>query len=526
MDRHGGGTVHTRIRRTARGPALVAALATVLAGAVLGTAPAGAARAELSPCVDPDNGVPEVLDVSLSRTAVDVTDRAQQVTVSMEVEDTGGPGPASGVEHVGLTLTGPDWGLNLGMSAHRESGNTWTGTVTVPRGAPPGEYRPQFLRLVDRTGNSPGEEHVAHLLSQPPFDVALDVTSSATDTTPPTITDVSISPDRVDTRRKPRKVRVSLDARDDVSGVADVRVALRGHGESVSMELRERDGAWVGAARIPRWLGRDARQWRIHSVSARDRVENWRVYRRDDEVAALGETHFRVRSGPKDTAAPRVRSVRVRPREVDVRKDPRRVRFVVRLRDGRSGISEVTAGVPARWTTLRRTAGTARRGTWKGSIRLTPCTKHLHRSLVRVVAFDRATNDVDHLAGSLRIKGRDNEAPGVSLRENDNWWEPTGPIELVFHESVNGISDDSVTVRRYDHPAIGDPIPGTWSCEDGNGAAADCATGAVRSASWQPDSPLASDSHFLVELNPSGVLDVTDLAGNPFRRRSLGGQTS
>ena len=58
------------------------------------------------------------------------------------------------------------------------------------------------------------------------------------------------------------------------------------------------------------------------------------------------------------------------------------------------------------------------------------------------------------------------------------------------------------------------------------GAAADCATGAVRSASWQPDSPLASGSHFLVELNPSGVLDVTDLAGNPFRRRSLGGQTS
>lgn len=29
----------------------------------------------------------------------------------------------------------------------------------------------------------------------------------------------------------------------------------------------------------------------------------------------------------------------------------------------------------------------------------------------------------------------------------------------------------------------------------------------------------------LVELNPSGVLDVTDLTGNPFRRRTIGGQT-
>ncbi len=50
-------------------------------------------------------------------------------------------------------------------------------------------------------------------------------------------------------------------------------------------------------------------------------------------------------------------------------------------------------------------------------------------------------------------------------------------------------------------------------------------TGEVRSASWPPDSPLPSDSELLVELNPSGVLDVTDLAGNPFRRRTLGGQT-
>jgi len=136
-----------------------------------------------------------------------------------------------------------------------------------------------------------------------------------------------------------------------------------------------------------------------------------------------------------------------------------------------------------------------------------------------------ATNEVDHLAGTLRVKGRDNEAPGVSFRENDNWWEPAGPIDVVFDEPVNGIADDSVTVRRYDHPAIGAPIPGAWSCEDGAGAAADCLTGHVWSASWRPDSPLPPDSHFLVELNPSGVLDVTDLAGNPFRRRTIGGQT-
>jgi hypothetical protein len=498
----------------------------VLAGSVHGIAPAGAARVGLSPCVDPDNGVPEVLDVSLSRSAVDVTDRSQQVSVTLKVQDAGGPGPASGVEHVGMTLTAPGWGTGLGMTARHQSGDTWTGTLTVPRGAPPGEYRPRFLTLVDRAGNSPSEEHVAEVLSRAPFDVALDVTSSDPDETPPVVTGVSISPNRVDTRRKPRKVHVALDVHDDISGVADVSTALQGHGRRLPLDLEERDGQWVGAVTVPRWLGRDARRWRLDNLAVRDRLQNLRVYRRGAALDALGESGLRVRSGPRDGAAPRVRSVRVRPRDVDVRVERRRVRFVVRLRDGRSGISEVSAGVPARWTTLRRIAGTPRRGTWKGSIRLTPCTKHLHKSVVRVVAVDRAANEVDHLAGTLRIRGRDNEAPRVSFRANDNWWDPTGPIDLVFDEPVIGISDDSVTVRRYAHPSIGEPITGTWSCGSHDGTSVDCMSGEVRSASWRPDSPLPSDSHFLVELNPSGVLDVTDLAGNPFRRLSLGGQTT
>lgn len=484
-----------RIGRTARGPALVTALATVLAGAVYGTAPAGAARAELSPCVDPDNGVPVVHDVSLSRTSVDVTDQAQQVDVTMEVQDTGGPGAASGVSRVGATLTAPNWGIGLGLTARHQSGNTWTATATVPRGAPPGEYRLHNLSLVDRAGNSPGEEHINEVLSQRPFDVALDVTSDDPDTTAPTASDVSISPNRVDTRRKARTVRVAMGAQDDLSGIASVRTSLQGHGRSLSLDLTERDGRWVGAVKIPRWLGKKPQRWRLGNVALRDRVENWRVYRRGAELDALGETGLRVRSGPRDGATPVLRSGRVRPRDVDVRVEDRRVRFVVRLRDGRSGVAEVSAGVPAGWAELRRTAGTARRGTWKGSIRLTPCTRHLHGSPVGVVAADRLHNETHERIGRLRIQGRDNDPPHVGFRQNDNWWEPTGPIDLVFDEPVNGIHSDSVTVRRYDHPSIGEPLAGVWSCADGDGTAADCLTGKVRSASWRPDSPLPPDSH-------------------------------
>lgn len=116
------------------------------------------------------------------------------------------------------------------------------GAGTVPRGAPPGENRLQNLSLVDRAANSPGEEHVNEVLSRPPFDVTLYVTSDDAVTTTPTASDVSISPNRVDTRRKPRKVRVAMDVQDDHSGIASVRTSLEGHGRSLSPNLTERDG--------------------------------------------------------------------------------------------------------------------------------------------------------------------------------------------------------------------------------------------------------------------------------------------
>jgi hypothetical protein len=43
----------------------------------------------------------------------------------------------------------------------------------------------------------------------------------------------------------------------------------------------------------------------------------------------------------------------------------------------------------------------------------------------------------------------------------------------------------------------------------------DCATGAYREARWTPVAPMPADNYVL-DLNPEHVLDVTDLAGNPF----------
>jgi hypothetical protein len=288
------------------------------------------------------------------------------------------------------------------------------------------------------------------------------------------------------------------------------------------VDLHERDGAWVGRATIPRWLGRKPDRWRLRSVSVVDRVENREFYSRRD-LEGLGATTFTVRSGPRDRHEPRVRSARFGPHDVDVRVEHDRVRFVVRVSDDRSGVRSVQAGVPGHWATLHRTSGSARRGTWQGSTLLRPCSPHLASSQVRVAVLDRVWNEAHEGIGRLKVRARDTVAPRVALE--DPLWPAGGPVRLVFDEPVRGISTESATMRKYDYPSLGDPIPGAWSCADEDGDPTDCATGMVRSASWTPDDLLPNGADFVVELNPSGNLDVMDLAGNPFRRTIRYGRT-
>jgi hypothetical protein len=404
----------------------------------------------------------------------------------------------------------------LPVALERVRGATWSARVIVPRGAPEGDYTFRGLRVLDRAGNEPSEEYRDQALAQPPFaGTVLRVTSASPDAEPPTVTRVSVGPHRVDTRRKVRKVRVVARVTDEVSGTAAVAASLRGHGELVSMHLHERDGAWVGRATIPRWLGRKADRWRLRSVSVVDRAGNREFYSRRD-VEGMGDTTFKVRSGPRDRHAPRIRNARFGPHDVDVRVQRDRVHFVVHASDDRSGVGSVQAGVPGHWATLHRTSGTARRGTWKGSILLRPCSPRLDSSQVRAVVRDRVWNEADERLGRLQVRARDTVAPRVSLE--DRHWTAGGPVRLDFDEPVRGISADSVTVREYDYPFLGEPLPGSWSCADENGDPTDCMAGDLRSASWTPDSLLPQGSDFLVELNPSGTLDVMDLAGNPFRR--------
>jgi hypothetical protein len=96
-------------------------------------------------------------------------------------------------------------------------------------------------------------------------------------------------------------------------------------------------------------------------------------------------------------------------------------------------------------------------------------------------------------------------------------------VEVTFDEDVVGIGPaGAVVVRRsFLAPflALGQ-VSGDWSCLDAAGTASSCATGPVRTAVFTSYQPLAP-GNYDVDINPEHVLDVTDLAGNPFRPGSV-----
>lgn len=506
---------HTRSGRPSRWLGALSAVALILSGTALLTE-VTASAAPLNRCVSDDSGLPVVQQVVVSPSSVDVTEASQQVTLSMEVADTGGPGEASGVDVVRASFDRFGGSLRL----EKGEGNWWSATFTVPRYAPDGVWRLSNGLVKDAAGNSiPNEELLTAMDSgEPPFDQAtLDVTSSP-DRLPPTVTGVEITPDRVNTERRAKLVGFTLTATDAESGVDRVTVLAQRGRYAESVELAREGDIFSGRMRIPTWRGTGT--WNVQ-VLADDRIGNRSTYKKS-ALEAVGESSFEVVSR-KDAAQPAFRSIALDPARVDIRQRAKTVRFTVRAADRRSGVSAVRVGLlragPVEddpdenviYAQLERTGGTAKRGTWTGKIRLVPCTFIHSRTRVYVDVQDRAQNEEPEIPTVLRVRALDLFTPKATIERSIVG--ASGPITVSFNEPVNGINADSPSVRTS-----GGTLAGSWRCFTGSGERTSCATGRVREASWTPDAPLATPGSYAIELNPEGNLDVTDLNGNPFRR--------
>ena len=523
---------HSGRRRLAR-PALGLA---VLIGAGLAATPADvtAAPAPLAPlnsCVKADNGDPTLQGFTFSPAAVNVTSASKTVTFTVSATDTGGPGAASGINYGFVSLSSPDFRRSAYSSLKKNAAGNWVSTVTIPRWTHGGTWKVNTLSLGDKDGNYAywsGSD-----LAGLGYPTALPVTATADDTAPK-LTAFTLSPRSVDTRTAARTVTLTAKATDSQSGIAQIFASASEPGTShrsyASLtKVRGTASTYRGKLTVQRWQTNGT--WHVDSVQLSDKVGNnvSRTY------AQLGTAGFRrtlgVVSGT-DTSKPTATSFARTPSSVDVRTSNKSVTVTVHAKDTGSGVGYAyatfsTGSGPSAYVSMRRVSGTAKNGVWKGTGTVLRCSATTGTWKGQLVMVDLASNqrmyDASALAAkswpsSLAVQAGDHLVPSV---DGPSGVGPAENIVLTFDEAVNGINADSATLRHYDYPDSGPILPGTWTCATGTGAATSCATGDVRTATFDPTADLTESDNYVLELNPEHQLAVTDLAGNPFNRQQV-----
>jgi hypothetical protein len=530
-----GRAVRLGARAVSRRPTWVALVcgALVVGGLI---APAGtAAAAPLIDCVSSDNGDPVMTDVTFSSSVVDVTEGPKTVTVIAATQDTGGPGPASGVRYVWVSLEHGNGNLE-GVKLQRNASGDWVGTVTIWRWTKPGPWRVSQALLRDRAGH---ETLYGNNEDVVPFDNTFTVVSTRDDVRPD-LTAFTLAPNTVDTTHGERGMRFTARATDDLSGVRQVVVGL------VSPTLRRSSFArllkvpgtadsFAGRAVMPSWIATS--KWKVWFVYVIDRAGNYRLYYAP-RLKELGfKTDFSVVSH-RDTTEPTLVRFNRSPSILDVRTADATVTVTVHAKDTQSGVKSVEVSFSGahgmfRSVTLQRVSGTRQDGVWQGTLKFRQCPAHAGVRYVSVQVADERGHAVYYPAGELNKRGwpstlrvltRPDAAPPTAHLAESRGVPLAGPVTVMFGEPVNGLSDTSVTVQR-DNPDTGaDPGPlldGNWLCRTGSGTATSCTTGRVRKATFRPAAPFHPNQYYLVTLNPEHSLEVTDLAGNPFDRDGL-----
>jgi hypothetical protein len=499
---------------------LVIVWALALTAGILSNVVGSANAGTVNNCWPRENGDPVVDALTVTPDAVDVRSGPQSVTVSVDAHDTGGPGAGSGVAHVVAVATAPGGEARVSTRLRLSAGQ-WAGTLVIP----------QWSRSGTWTLAATVTDHVGWSRIGVPTQT-IHVTSTP-DTRAPTLSSIAITPGRVNTKARPRLVHFTTVTRDTQSGTRRVGLELVDDYEWLNVAMRRvATNTFRGSLRVRKWRGaRDT--IRIVTATLTDAVGNTDYVSAAQLRGVRGPKVIRVVSNA-ETRRPAALSFRLTPSSVDLRAADQTVEITVKARDRRSGVRDVSVAFYTgedhtfdMFTFLHRVSGTARRGTWKGTVtarrcwNLPPGSYYLALNVV-----DRAENLQRYYQGQLTRHGWPRDLPATTgdrarpeYRETDGTGQIDlgGPLEIHFLEAVNGIDTSSAVVTT----SSGAGISGLWQCFDAAEGQADCLTGEVFRAAFTPQAPFEKFGAYDLILNPEHSLQVVDLAGNPFLREQV-----
>jgi hypothetical protein len=260
-----------------------------------------------------DNVSPKLTALEFSPAQIDTSAGPVDVKVNYTVTD-----DLSGVNYIELSFMSPSGVARQGGSARFRATLSECNSITAtfPSHSEPGEWTLSHVFLADAAGNTLvlDKDGVAQL----GFRTALGV-KSASDTTPPRLTNFRFAPEGIDTSRGPATVQVDFTATDDLSGVIFIDLSFVSpggnirHGGSARFEPVQSVSKSI-AVTFP--LLSEAGQWTLNSVFLADAAGNTLILN-SEGLAALGvRTALQVKS-VLDTRSPELASVRFSPEVID-----------------------------------------------------------------------------------------------------------------------------------------------------------------------------------------------------------------
>lgn len=340
---------------SARATAIGVATATCL-GAFTLAPPAAVAAASL--CAPPtDTVAPQLADVMVSPTTIDLNSGPRTITVTATATDTSGNGAPSGVRNVYVFLEGRRVGaarIRLNRTGGDPANGTYTGTWTLPKYAGPGTLSILQAFVTDHAGNSNAYTNYSTTPSGP-NSIALQsgwqpsVTVTGTPPSRPAkkpagkLASFAFAPTAVNATVHAKRVLVTA----TFHGRQPQRVytyfqAVNGRRSlPFSGRLKEQsDKTWAGHVRVGRWIGRHTYRPALFAYFGNQSTPSHRSY----EPTALHTTFLAgkltVTSGTDDSR-PTLRGLTITPSSVDTTAGAQSVDISATAVDAQSGISRV-----------------------------------------------------------------------------------------------------------------------------------------------------------------------------------------
>ena len=289
-----------------------------------------------------DVTAPELVELTLGSSEVDVSDGAGMIDVKVKATD-----DLSGIRSIGYFLERPSGmkessGRGLRWVSGSSNDGTYVGRLTLPQYSEKGTWRIDTVYLYDEVGNN--RDYWSGELAALGLPTSFEVVSSQQDITPPELVEITIEPFEMDTSAGVATITITVKATDDLSGIRSVGYFLErpsGMKENSGRSLRwvsgsSNDGTYVGRLTLPQYSEKGT--WRIDTVYLYDEVGNNLDYR-SGELAALGlPASFEVVSSQQDITPPELVEITIEPSEMDTSGEAATITITAKATDELSGI--------------------------------------------------------------------------------------------------------------------------------------------------------------------------------------------